>query len=289
MSKPLGALRVAGDVSTTGGTGLSLVKGVQVTLQAIALSVKPGGVVDRLEIGGALKTSGDDVVTLELAGEVHECEIRGGVEATGAGSDAAHLAVDAPDLDGIEFTAAHGELVRHILARLGTAPRTAWQWPGNRARPVSRAGTARTLTGMTQSLATYIALPGQTAEAFRHWHEVLGGESSILTYGEVPMGEMPFTPDPNAVAHATLDTPAGSLAGGDAMPGDETYNVRGSAYSLLYTVDSAERGREIIAKFVEAGGEATMPFEKAPWGQWYGQVFDKFGVMWALSVSPEGS
>jgi len=26
-----------------------------------------------------------------------------------------------------------------------------------------------------------------------------------------------------------------------------------------------------------------MPFEKAPWGDWYGQVFDRFGVMWAFS------
>lgn len=144
---------------------------------------------------------------------------------------------------------------------------------------------------MTELLATYIALPGQTADAFTHWHEVLGGELQILKYADSPMGDedMPFTPDPNAVAHATLDTPAGSLAGGDAMPGDETYNVRGSAYSLLYTVDSPERGREIIDAFVAAGGEASMPFEKAPWGQWYGHVFDKFGVMWAISVTPEGS
>ncbi|MGO1543102.1 MAG: VOC family protein [Gulosibacter sp.] len=140
---------------------------------------------------------------------------------------------------------------------------------------------------MTSNLATYIALPGQTGDAFRHWHEVLGGELNILTYGEQPM-DMGFEPDPNAVAHATLDLPGGSLAGGDAMPG-ETYPVRGSAYSLLYTLDSPEEAQVIIDKFVTAGGEVGMPFERAPWGQWYGQVFDKFGVMWALSVTPEGS
>lgn len=27
-----------------------------------------------------------------------------------------------------------------------------------------------------------------------------------------------------------------------------------------------------------------MPFEKAPWGGHYGQVKDKFGVLWAFSV-----
>lgn len=31
------------------------------------------------------------------------------------------------------------------------------------------------------------------------------------------------------------------------------------------------------------GGDVGMQFEKAPWGDWYGQVFDKFGVMWSFS------
>ncbi|GGS34337.1 hypothetical protein Snoj_01190 [Streptomyces nojiriensis] len=51
-----------------GGGGLSLVKGVRVVLKAIALSIKSGGQVDRVEIGGTLSTSGDNVVTLEIDG-----------------------------------------------------------------------------------------------------------------------------------------------------------------------------------------------------------------------------
>jgi len=27
-----------------------------------------------------------------------------------------------------------------------------------------------------------------------------------------------------------------------------------------------------------------MPFDVAPWGGWYGQAFDQYGVMWAFSV-----
>jgi PhnB protein len=65
--------------------------------------------------------------------------------------------------------------------------------------------------------------------------------------------------------------------------------VRGSAYSLLYTVESVDRGREIIDAFVAAGGEVGMPFEQAPWGDWYGQVFDRFGVMWAISTATESA
>lgn len=98
---------------------------------------------------------------------------------------------------------------------------------------------------MSNKIATYISLPGTTGEAMEHWHEVLGGELQVLRYGDMPpMPDMPGTPDPQAVAHATLVTPGGAII---------------------------------------AGGELNQPFEEAPWGGWYGQVFDRFGVMWAFS------
>ncbi|WP_068400757.1 hypothetical protein [Kribbia dieselivorans] len=110
ISKPLGSLTVTGDVTTTGGEGLSLVKGVQITLQAVALSVKQGGSVDSLQIGGRLATAGSNVTTLEVEGQVNHCSIAGGVVATGEGSDAAHVASGGRiDLDGVQLTAEHGE------------------------------------------------------------------------------------------------------------------------------------------------------------------------------------
>ncbi|MBK0417864.1 VOC family protein [Leucobacter sp. CSA1] len=137
---------------------------------------------------------------------------------------------------------------------------------------------------MVHSIATYIALPGTTAEAMEHWHEVFGGDLNIMRYGDAPpMEGMPFEPDPQAVAHATLTTPAGIIAGGDAMDSENDYPVQGTAYSLLYTTDTADEARGYIQKMLDGGGTVGMPFEKAPWGDWYGQVFDRFGVMWAFS------
>lgn len=136
---------------------------------------------------------------------------------------------------------------------------------------------------MVQSLATYIALPGTTAEAMEHWHEVFGGDLEILRYRDAPMEGMPFEPDPEAVAHATLTLPAGVIAGGDAMDDGTDYPVRGSAYSLLYTTDTQEEARELFQKLLDGGGSVGMPLEVAPWGDLYGQVFDRFGVMWAFS------
>ena len=98
ISRPMGRLAVDGDVTTSGGEGLSLVKGVQMTLPAIALSVTGTGSVDALRIGGRLVTAGANVVTLEVGGRVGEVSIAGGVRATGAGSRAVSL-LDSADID----------------------------------------------------------------------------------------------------------------------------------------------------------------------------------------------
>ncbi|WP_026927748.1 hypothetical protein [Granulicoccus phenolivorans] len=114
VSKPLRRLTVAGDVTTSGGEGLSLVKGVQVTLQAIALSIKAGGEVESLEIGGRLATSGNQVATLEVDGTVGHLAVAGGIEASGSGSDAVWLRGQGVDLTGLTITAAQGEQVKHL-------------------------------------------------------------------------------------------------------------------------------------------------------------------------------
>lgn len=141
---------------------------------------------------------------------------------------------------------------------------------------------------MSATLATYIALPGTTAEAMEHWRDVFGGELTIVRYGDMSLDGMPFEPDPQAVAHATLVLPGGVIAGGDAM-GDEEYPVRGSAYSLLYTTDTHDEARALAEKLLAGGGTVGMPLEVAPWGDLYGQVFDRFGVMWALSSEGSGA
>lgn len=93
VSKPMGRLIVRGDVETTGGEGLSLVRGVQMTLQAIALSVKDGGVIDTVEIGGALRTHGDDLTTFEVieGGEIGKFSA-GSIEALGQNGVAKDIA-----------------------------------------------------------------------------------------------------------------------------------------------------------------------------------------------------
>ena len=133
-------------------------------------------------------------------------------------------------------------------------------------------------------LMTNIAFPGNAREAFDFYHEVFGGDLDMMSYGEVGMTDMGFASD--AIAHANLKLPGGTISGGDAMPGED-YPLRGTAYSLLIVPDSVQQGRDLITKILDGGGTEGMPFEKAPWGDYYGHVFDRFGVMWAFDAPAE--
>ncbi len=116
LSRPLPKLTIKKDLSTEGGEGLSLVKGVQMTLKAIALSIKPGGALGTLDVGGAITTSGDDVVTVEVADKVGSWNIDKGIHATGRGSDGVHYYGIGAAPTGVEITSAHGKDVVEIPA-----------------------------------------------------------------------------------------------------------------------------------------------------------------------------
>ncbi|MGO1509940.1 MAG: VOC family protein [Actinomycetaceae bacterium] len=134
---------------------------------------------------------------------------------------------------------------------------------------------------MLSNIATYLAFQGSTREAFEHYRDLFGGELEIVTYGDMPMPGMEMPAE--AVAHATLTHPGGVIAGSDAVD-DQEYPIRDTAYSFLLTFDSVEEAQRVGTAMLEAGGSVQMPFEAAPWGDHYGQMFDRFGVMWAFNV-----
>lgn len=87
FSKPVGRIEVKHGVVTNGSLGQTLVKGVIMTLPADAISVKPGGEIKALTIAGGIKTKGNHVHSYHVeGGVVYELNIKGDVEADGAGA-----------------------------------------------------------------------------------------------------------------------------------------------------------------------------------------------------------
>lgn len=93
VSKPVGAITIDEGVTTHGSVGNTLVKGVIMRLPAEAFSVKPGGSVERLVVGGDLVTNGADVTTYAIeGGRLGAIDIKGKVIARGQNSNAVLVA-----------------------------------------------------------------------------------------------------------------------------------------------------------------------------------------------------
>lgn len=89
VSKPVGTIVIDHGITTHGSVGNTLVKGVNMRLPAEAFSVKPGGLVDKLEVGGDLVTYGARVTTYAVeGGKVNAVDIKGEVLANGEHSNA---------------------------------------------------------------------------------------------------------------------------------------------------------------------------------------------------------
>jgi len=136
------------------------------------------------------------------------------------------------------------------------------------------------------TLNPYLNFDGNAREAIEFYRDVFGGELNVMTFGDMGMTEHEGHPiDPHGVMHGQLETPEGfTLMASDNPPGTtgQTPNghisLSGSESDLLhgYWNNLAE------------GGTVDVPLEKAPWGDEFGQVKDRFGVNWLVNVTGQG-
>ena len=103
ISRPVGTLVVHEDIETFGGEGESLVKGVITQLSADGLSVKEGGTIDTVEIGGRIVTNGENVRSLHVQGEINTITVKGGIVSKGLKSKAVLIENGNVSLNGIEI------------------------------------------------------------------------------------------------------------------------------------------------------------------------------------------
>lgn len=133
---------------------------------------------------------------------------------------------------------------------------------------------------MSYRHSAYITFTGNAEEALTFYQSVFGGELVITKYGDMPTADFPFEPEPNWVGHGELTGPV-NISGGDG--GDQP--LKSHVYSFILYADSVEEGRALLDTLSADGGEETMAYEVAPWGDHYGQVRDRFGIQWAVAAN----
>jgi len=127
------------------------------------------------------------------------------------------------------------------------------------------------------TLTPYLSFNGNCAEAMTFYQSCLGGKLEINKVGDSPMAEqMPDKKD--WVMHSTLKANGIMLMASDLIMDGE---VRpGNNFTLTLSGGSLKELREFFTKLKE-GGKVRQPLQSTFFGT-YGDLTDKFGIMWAF-------
>lgn len=129
-------------------------------------------------------------------------------------------------------------------------------------------------------LAPYLFFKGNCREAMEFYKSVFGGELRVQTMDQVPQESRMPGSKPTDVMHARLDGGLVVLMASDSpMASSKTAKVE-----LSISGSDDKKLREVFDKLA-AGGKIRMPLEKAPWGDTFGSLSDKYGVDWLINIS----
>jgi PhnB protein len=134
---------------------------------------------------------------------------------------------------------------------------------------------------MTIRLNPYLSFRDNARDAITFYHSVFGGELNISTFSEYQVSEDPAEAD--KVMHSQLDAPNDmTLMAADTPNSMEL--TSGTNYAVSLSGDDEGRLRGYWDKLGD-GANITTPLEKAPWGDSFGMLVDKFGVQWLINIA----
>lgn len=134
----------------------------------------------------------------------------------------------------------------------------------------------------------YLTFNGTCEEAFNYYRSVFGGDFLFVgRHGEMPIQEgIPavLEHEKNKIMHITLPISKETmLMGNDQLASFGPPVIPGSNFTISVTTASKQQADTLFTKLAE-GGKITMPLQETFWGSYYGNVTDKFGIRWKMSV-----
>ncbi|WP_395692737.1 VOC family protein [Nocardioides sp.] len=134
---------------------------------------------------------------------------------------------------------------------------------------------------MSTYLCPYLNFRGEAREAMTFYQSVFGGTLEVMTFAD--MGGMGVADDEtHLVMHSALTVSESVLLMGADVPRHMEGDFPSGGLALSGDdVDTLRRWFDGL----QEGGTVDVPLEKAPWGDWFGQVTDKHGVSWMVNAS----
>lgn len=132
-----------------------------------------------------------------------------------------------------------------------------------------------------QTLNPYINFKDNAREAMGFYKAVFGGELTMSTFAEFGSSSGPA--DANLIMHSQLETPAGFTLMASDTPAHMEFKSAGNiSVSLSGTDEAALTG---YWNKLSDGATITQPLMKAPWGDSFGMLADRYGVAWLVNIT----
>ena len=134
---------------------------------------------------------------------------------------------------------------------------------------------------MPPRLNPYLNFRGTAREAMEFYQSVFGGELAMNTYADFGTTEDPTEKD--QIMHSQLESPSGLTIMAADTPASMALNVGDNVSVSLSGEDEDELTGYWDKLAVDA--QNTMGLNKAPWGDTFGMLTDKFGINWLVNIS----
>lgn len=129
-------------------------------------------------------------------------------------------------------------------------------------------------------LIPYITFDGNCEEALNYYAGILGGTVEIQSRYDNPAMKAPENYR-NKVLHARLHFNGLAIYASDGYPGSRAQKSSGDV-ALSLSFPDVETSKKVFDKLA-AGGKVGIPFEKQFWGDWHGNLEDKYGIKWMVN------
>jgi PhnB protein len=135
---------------------------------------------------------------------------------------------------------------------------------------------------MRSQLNPYLSFRDAARPAMEFYRGIFGGTLESSTFKDYRVSEDPG--EDEKVMHSVLKTENGMTLMASDTPNRMEYTP-GNDFSLSLSGDDEAELRGYFDKLA-ADGTVTMPLEKAPWGDTFGMLKDRFGISWLVNISP---
>ena len=132
---------------------------------------------------------------------------------------------------------------------------------------------------MPSILNPYLSFDKNAREAMEFYRSVFGGDVQVMTFGE--MAHDPSEKD--MVMHSQLNAPNGMVLMGSDTPAAMA-RTPGNNISVSLSGSDETELRGYWDKLTD-GASIAMPLAKAPWGDSFGMLTDKFGIPWMVNIA----